>query len=254
MDERERQKRFHIAADAPRLHNRLRNPWIVAREQRLAKRLAAFCRPGSRVLEVGCGEGSNLAYLADACPNARLFGLDFSDAKVTFSAARRPDFAHVCGDAQSLPFDDRTFDFVFCRDLLHHVDFNRSGVLAEMLRVLAPGGTALILEAQGNTILNRLFRLLYPAERGLAHSSADTLLSLAKGHGAVSLEPVEASFLTRALGFVLGWPEGVLHLPLHCAYATSEAWERVLQRWLPRRHWTYLCLTITPNGLPQTTP
>jgi ubiquinone/menaquinone biosynthesis C-methylase UbiE len=252
MNEAERQRRFHRTADAPRLRNRLDNPWIVPRERRLAAKLAAFCPPDGRVLEVGCGEGTNLAFLAALRPAARLYGLDFSEAKVAWAASCLPGPVYACADAQALPFPDGRFDCVFCRDLLHHVDFNREGVLAEMLRVLAPGGTAVILEARGATPLNWLFQRLFPVERGLARSTPESLLALGAGLARAQLEFVEASLATRALGFVLGWEAGGFRsLARNVVYAPTRALELVLEKIVPRRRWAMMLASYRKAGEPQ---
>jgi SAM-dependent methyltransferase len=246
MNDAERQKRFHLRADAPRLRNRLENPWILSRERRLAERLAAFCPRRGKVLEVGCGEGTNLVYLREERPDARYIGLDFSAAKISFASKSLPGPAYLCGDAQLLPFPSECFDFVFCRDLLHHVDFNRDGVVAEMLRVLVPGGTVAILEAQGATLLNRLFQLLYPAERGLANSSPESLLRLGAGCSKASLDFVEASFVVRALGFVLAWEgDSRWRLPRNICYFAGNALESILERLVPRRNWPMMLACFT---------
>ena len=61
----------------------------------------------------------------------------------------------VCGDALSLAFDSDVFDVVFCRDLLHHVDFARKKALEEALRVCKSGGRMIVLESNGRKLLSR---------------------------------------------------------------------------------------------------
>lgn len=255
MRESALQRAFHSRADEERFANRLRNPWIRTREMALSRRLAALRPQAADVLEVGCGEGSNLEYLHAQLPGARLAGIDFSQAKIDFARDYLPMAEFQCADAQQLPYADASFDLVFCRDLLHHVDFNRSGVLAEMLRVIRPGGTLAVLESQGLTPLNLLFQLLYPVERGLRHSTAGSLRALAQGHGRVRLEFVECSFLVRAMGFVLGWPaQAHWQWPMHWLYAAARGWERLLEVLLPRGLWTYMLLTIEPSGSGEARP
>ena len=84
-DFRALQESFHVDADSERFWKRLRNPFLQIRERRLARRIAQeFPSGGGCVLELGCGEGSNLLYLKECLPHPQYFGCDFSLEKVRF--------------------------------------------------------------------------------------------------------------------------------------------------------------------------
>jgi SAM-dependent methyltransferase len=108
-----------------------------------AKDWSAFvewCRPqpGQRALDVGAGPGLLSAALRDLVGEA--VALDPSEALLGHApdAVRR-----VVGNAESMPFGDGEFDLVTSVNSLHHVaDLTRA--LAEMARVLAPGGTLVV--------------------------------------------------------------------------------------------------------------
>jgi SAM-dependent methyltransferase len=53
---------------------------------------------------------------------------------------------------ESLPFDDESFDYIWCRDVLNHVELDRG--LAECKRVLRPGGSMLIYQTFANETLD----------------------------------------------------------------------------------------------------
>lgn len=98
---------------------------------------------GQRVLEVGCGRGVALPVLAQLCRPRRLCGLDV-DAALLDVAARRlrghaADATLVCADLQAMPFEDASFDLVIDFGTCYYVP-DREAALAEMERVLAPGG------------------------------------------------------------------------------------------------------------------
>lgn len=93
---------------------------------------------GERVLDVGCGPGSDAAVFADR-------GLDVVGADVTQSflleASEDVAGAFCRGDARSLPFADDTFDGVWACASLHHVPrSDLPAALAECHRVLRPAG------------------------------------------------------------------------------------------------------------------
>lgn len=101
-----------------------------------------------RVLEVGCGEGSNLEVLAR--PGMERFGCDLSPLGLAMaqrrgSSAGAPHW--VVADAESLPFVPATFDAVFAVSLLEHLPVPEK-VLDEMIAVLASGGTLVVVSPQ----------------------------------------------------------------------------------------------------------
>jgi SAM-dependent methyltransferase len=105
--------------------------------------------PGMDLLEIGFARGELLR--ACAAAGARVTGLDYSPAAIACAdgAARI-----VRGDCQALPFADAAFDRVFAGDVIEHQS-QEGGLrlLAEMRRVLRPGGVLLI-----HTTPNRWFR------------------------------------------------------------------------------------------------
>jgi ubiquinone/menaquinone biosynthesis C-methylase UbiE len=120
--------------------------------ERLAQRIAGELPAGARVLEVAPGPG----YLAVALAQRGLdvVGLDISASFVRF-AERHARAAGVAaafhrGDAAAMPFAAASFDFVVCRAAFKNFG-NPAGALAEMHRVLRPGGRALILDMRGDT-------------------------------------------------------------------------------------------------------
>jgi demethylmenaquinone methyltransferase / 2-methoxy-6-polyprenyl-1,4-benzoquinol methylase len=121
------------------------------------RQLVKFAQPkaGQQALDVCCGTGDLSVYLADA--GLKVIGCDFSDAMLRVAAARRR-INLVQGDALHLPFDDAKFDLVTIGYGLRNLaDFK--GGLAELLRVLKPGGRLLILDFGKPS--NRFWRGLY---------------------------------------------------------------------------------------------
>lgn len=240
------QKQFHEQADVRRFWNRKNNPYLKRKEEELSRRiLQASQTPNPQLLEVGCGEGNNLLNLRESAPSAVCFGLDFSLAKLRFLRDRFPPGLPACGDAAALPFKNNCFDLVLLRDLLHHLPWAKETVLRESLRVTRPGGRIIVLEGRGSTLLNKIFQWLYPAERGMAESSAANLLRLGRKFSpAASLEFVEASYLLRAVGFVAGWPEGKMRFIVRPLYLLASWWDLLCAAWLPPRRWTLMLLTL----------
>jgi SAM-dependent methyltransferase len=95
---------------------------------------------GSAVLELGCGAGM-LALLKRK--GITLTGIDLSEIGVL--AARRNGYDEaICAELSNLPFAAASFDYVVSLDVLGHVEAQeKDGVLAEIRRVLRPGGVTL---------------------------------------------------------------------------------------------------------------
>jgi len=103
--------------------------------------LLAAARVGAdtRVLDVCCGPG--LVAGAAAARGARASGVDFSSAMLAIARAAQPRVAFSQGDAEALPHADGSFDAVVANFGVHHVPYP-AAALAEMHRVLVPGGRA----------------------------------------------------------------------------------------------------------------
>jgi SAM-dependent methyltransferase len=101
---------------------------------------------GLRVLEIGCGLGTDGARFARA--GAIYTGVDLTEAAVAL-ARRRFELEALPGefrvaDAERLEFADRSFDLVYSHGVLHHTPDAASAV-REVHRVLAPGGQAVVM-------------------------------------------------------------------------------------------------------------
>jgi demethylmenaquinone methyltransferase/2-methoxy-6-polyprenyl-1,4-benzoquinol methylase len=104
---------------------------------------AAAVRPGDRVLDVCCGTG-DLA-LAAAKAGGKVSGLDFSERMLERAQRKSHEIEWVDGDALALPFTDSSFDAATIGFGLRNLANAERG-LAELRRILRPGGRVAILE------------------------------------------------------------------------------------------------------------
>jgi len=137
------------------------------------------------VLDVGCGSGALLERVARGRPVARLAGLDLSPGMLATARrrlGRRPGLA--AGSAFRLPFRPGAFDLAVSTSALHHWS-DPAAALAEMGRVLRPGGQIAITDWCADRRLDRLRdRVLRHVERAhvRVYRSAE-LASLLAGAG-----------------------------------------------------------------------
>ncbi len=106
---------------------------------------------GMTVLEVSCGHGGGASYLMRTLRPAAYTGLDFNADGISFCEKRHqlPGLDFVHGDAENLPFPDESFDAVLNVEASHaYPRFPR--FLAEVARVLRPGGHFLYVDFRGH--------------------------------------------------------------------------------------------------------
>lgn len=107
-------------------------------------------RATGRVLEVAVGTGRNFAFYPR---EVSITGIELSPAMLAIARTRaaqlRLDVDLRVGDAQALPFDDDSFDTVVCTLSLCTIP-DHAAAIAEMARVLRPGGRLLLLDHIGS--------------------------------------------------------------------------------------------------------
>lgn len=132
--------------------------WLLFR--RLRRQMFPLLR--GDVLEIGVGTGINLPLYR---PEARVTGSDASGEMLTWAARRSHNGTSLAqSDVQQLPFPDKSFDVVAASFLFCSVTDPAQG-LAEVRRVLRPGGRLVLLEhTRGNNGLGAwLTDALHPA-------------------------------------------------------------------------------------------
>lgn len=106
---------------------------------------AAGLSPGARVLDVACGTGIVARTAAPlVAPSGQAVGVDANEAMLTVARRVAPELEFQRSEAAALPFPDGSFDAVFCQmALMFFAD--RPSAVAEMSRVLRPGGVLALL-------------------------------------------------------------------------------------------------------------
>ena len=113
--------------------------------------------PGRRVLEAGCGVGAQSVALARRHPGVAFEAVDQSAASLQAAAERvaalgAGNFCFRQADLMALPHDDGSFDAVFLCFVLEHLA-EPLRALAELRRVLRPGGPLVVFEGDHGGVL-----------------------------------------------------------------------------------------------------
>jgi SAM-dependent methyltransferase len=107
------------------------------------------------VLDIGCGVGVVDAFLVPAF--RKVHGVDVAGEAVAHAASDHPRANFSVYDGNALPFADNTFDVAFAACVLHHIERpERAAFVAEMQRVVRPGGIGVVFE---HNLFNPLTRL-----------------------------------------------------------------------------------------------
>jgi ubiquinone/menaquinone biosynthesis C-methylase UbiE len=147
---------------------------VPAAHRRLVEQ--AGIRPGERVLEIGTGTGNLALRVARRHPGVEVIGLDPDPLALGIArrkAARRGLQVHWdLGSADNLPYETESVDRVLSSLMFHHLDVDtKQGTLAEVRRVLKPGGSLHLMDFGGHQH-GPLARLLHRANPRL-HANAD---------------------------------------------------------------------------------
>lgn len=154
------------------------------------------------ILELGCGKGFNVAYLASVNKKARLVGIDLTPKHIRIASKKYANVANLAfelGDFQALHFKNEEFDLVFEVEALCHAQ-DPALAYSEVFRVLKPGGRFVIFDAFRSSDLTsfpqdlqtavQLVELTMAVKR---FPSLDYWLNLAKGVGFKILSTVDLS-------------------------------------------------------------
>lgn len=143
---------------------------------RIATARAIDPKPGERILDIACGTGTSTLPLAKS--GATVVGVDFSPEMIAEAGRRHPKIEFRHADAMKLPFGDDEFDAVTISFGLRNVHDPKQA-LAEMYRVLKPGGRLVVCEfSKPQRALLRAgyfayLRFVAPAIVGLASSNPE---------------------------------------------------------------------------------
>jgi arsenite methyltransferase len=216
------------------------------RMRRRANLTAIDPRPGEHVVDIGCGNGLMLPELARTVgPGGQVTGIDPSEDMLA-SARRlchdRPNVAIAAGNAATLPLEDRVADKAVSVQVFEYLE-NVDGALAEIARILRPGGLLAIGDMHFGTLVwhsrepERMAAMLAAWDGHVVHTAIPPLLPPAMERNGFAVERITGFTITD---HVLR-PDGLAAIMLvlvaayavengHADEATARAWADEQQR------------------------
>jgi ubiquinone/menaquinone biosynthesis C-methylase UbiE len=147
--------------------------WYRSTRALLRQLLDPVLPPGGRFADVGAGTGATGAWLAE---RGDLVAVDFEAAALALHRERHPAVPVAAADVRSLPFADRSFDALLCVTVLCHRSIPSPRVaVAELARVVRPGGIVCLWEPGVRRLRRAHDRVTHTARRFSRHDLADLL-------------------------------------------------------------------------------
>jgi ubiquinone/menaquinone biosynthesis C-methylase UbiE len=132
---------------------------------------------GKKVLEVGCGMGTDLLQFARG--GATVHGIDLTEKAVSLTRTRLGLYGFggtvLIANSESIPFADNYFDLVYSWGVVHHA-MSPETAAREILRVCKPGGRVMIMVYNRRSLVALQAWLYYGLLRGKPTRSATELL------------------------------------------------------------------------------
>lgn len=145
--------------------------WYRALHRRLIDTLGGV---HGTVLDAGCGTGGLLARLRAERPDLQLVGVEWSP-QACARAVAKSGFPVVRGSINQTPFADGSFDAAIAADLLCHRAVDPQRALAELRRILRPGGHLIVNMPAYSWLMSQHDRLVHNARRQTARRLAAEL-------------------------------------------------------------------------------
>ena len=129
-----------------------------------------------RLLDIGCGTGAFAQRITQGHPQVEAWAVDLSGGMIKEGAARMREanssIRLVQADSEALPLASDSFDVVTCANSFHHYP-NQTHAVAEMHRVLRPGGRLMIIDGYRDRLWGRfIYDVCVVAVEGQVHHAS----------------------------------------------------------------------------------
>jgi len=186
---------------------------------------------GARVIELGCGKAEQTLRLARLFPSAQFiaFEVDAIQHALNLASEHPANVQFRDGGAEDIALDDASVDVVLMFKSLHHVPTARlDAALAEIRRILKPGGLAYISEPVFAGALNEINRIFHDEER--VRLAAFAALQRAVDNGVLELVTERFIRIERAFSDFADFERKVLNVTYNDNNLTPAQYDEVRTR------------------------
>jgi methionine biosynthesis protein MetW len=161
---------------------RISRAGLSSRHQKVLEIAAKYCSGSqiSRVLDIGCLDGTFSMMLGRQLMAREVYGVDISQANVENAQAKGCNAIAFDLDTGHLPFDDASYDFIHVGDVIEHL-YNPDNLLKEIRRLLTADGLCIITTPNLAALANRVVLLFgyqpFPMGTSLEHDPGKLLIS-----------------------------------------------------------------------------
>ncbi len=162
-------------------------------------------QPGETVLDLGAGTGRMTKFLHELVkPTGHVIAQDIAEDMLFIARGKlgTNNIKYICDDTCSLSFKDNAFDKILCFSALPHFQ-NQQQALNEMIRILKPTGSLLILHLADSSELNEFHSSLDGIVNRDKLPDSESMNKMLKNAGAKNIQTEESPGLYRVQAFKL---------------------------------------------------
>ena len=147
-------------------------------------------------------------------------GVDVSASELALARERHPRVSYKLAESEAVPHESSSFDLAFAACVLHHLgELERAAFVAELARVVRPGGLVVLIEHNPLNPLTRLVVSRVAFDEGVSLLRAGAVVSLVERAGLEKLEVVNTTFLPLRGRFARRVEDALMRVPLGAQYA-----------------------------------
>jgi ubiquinone/menaquinone biosynthesis C-methylase UbiE len=150
--------RWALGYDRSKLNELIFFPTVRVCLEEITRWQQLYGKRPFRMLDVGCGTGTLLTFVARQSQAELLIGLDYSPVMIRHLCEKiadsplEPRVQALVGDAERLPFADESFDVVTCCNSFHHYP-HQAAAIADFRRVLRPDGLLILIDGFRDNVI-----------------------------------------------------------------------------------------------------
>ncbi len=158
-------------------------------------------KPGAAVLDVGTGTGVFISFLLERIGReGNLVCLDFAGEMLKIVQAKgfEGNISYLCADVTNIPLGNEHFDAIVCYSSFPHFQ-DKPAALAEMNRVIKPGGRLYVCHTSGRAVINGIHRQIPAVENDTLPGEGEMRVLLsAAGFSGIEVDDNSDSYLATA--------------------------------------------------------